>query len=189
MHEIVKKASDDADFEKVLFVIRAISDDATRPHMCVLHVERTKTGSRLVGTDGRRLHVSEIAERILPGDYETVATKTSVILRGPIEGISYPNWKRVVPSQADERGLIDLSGAGLSRKAAQCADMSIAFSRIMMHTGAVVNLRFLEDLPKKEMKVLSGGGKGKPILFKRDEGGRETLAVIMPLDVDEANAA
>jgi hypothetical protein len=60
--------------------------------------------------------------------------------------------------------------------------MSIAFSQVIEKTGEVVNLRYLEDLPKKEWSVLSQKGKHCAIVFKRENQGKEDMAVIMPMD-------
>jgi hypothetical protein len=182
MYEIIKRSADDADFEKALFVIRAISDDETRPFLCVLHVEGTRSGTRLVATDGHRLHVSEIEAKIPSGDYKTEVTKSSVILRGPVTDVNYPNWRRVVPMAANVKGKINFEKTGIGHNFGQCAGMSIAFSQVIEKTGEVVNLRYLEDLPKKEWSVLSQEGKHCAIMFKRENQGKEDMAVIMPMD-------
>jgi hypothetical protein len=182
MFEITKKDGEGEDYRKAVFVLKAISDDSTRPFMCVLHVEVTRSGSRLVCTDGRRLHVAEISQKIPSGEYSCEITKQTVFLKGPVPDIVFPNWRKVVPAKALEKGSIDFSKSGLGQKTAQCAQMSIAFHLILAKTGEVVNLKYLDDLGKEEWNVYSQEEKHKAILLKHDTDGKESLAVIMPMD-------
>ena len=52
------------DFERMSFVVKARAKASDRPFKTVLHVEQTRTGSRLVATDGLRLHVAEISKKM-----------------------------------------------------------------------------------------------------------------------------
>jgi len=183
MYEIAKAFGSGADYRASLFVLKAISDDETRPYLCVLHVEATRSGSRLVCTDGRRLHVAEIESKIPSGDYTAEATKQAVYLQESKAGLIFPNWRKVVPAKAQEKGSIDFSNSGLGQKQNQCAQMSIVFHELMAKTGEVVNLKYLDDLGKEEWRLYSQEEKHKALLFKREEAGKESIAVIMPLEI------
>ena len=183
MYEINKQSGSEADFDKARFVIRARSDDETRPFLCVLHVERAKTGTRLVATDGRRLHVAQIKQRIDPGEYEVVETKQSIILRGPLPDLQFPNWKRVVPEASEERTVIDLSTSGICKNPAKTANFSIEYARLVKETGEVLNIKFIEDLPKAEWHVYAQNEKNRSVMLKNGLEGDEVFAVIMPLNI------
>jgi hypothetical protein len=183
MYEISKAIANGEDYEKAIFVIKAMSDDFTRPNMCVVHVEGMRTGSRLVCTDGRRLHIVELDMKIPSGDYTPEVTKTTVFLRNAAGDIVFPNWKKVVPSAVNAKGSISFETSGMGNSSTKCAGMSIAFSKVIEKTGEVVNLRYLDDLPKTEWQVLSQGEKHKAIVFKRESKGKESIAVIMPMDI------
>lgn len=149
--------------------------------MCVVHVEESEGGSRLVCTDGKRLHYADITMEIPEGDYTPVITRDSIFLKGPIQIGSFPNWKRVIPEDGQDRGLVNLEKTSLGRNTSQNAGFSLMFSQIIEKTGEVVNIRYLEDLPKREWKVLSTEEKNRPIMFKRTVSGKEIVAVIMPM--------
>ncbi|MCD1655519.1 hypothetical protein K7J14_12520 [Treponema zuelzerae] len=181
MIEISKNTGTGLDYENALFVIKSISTDESRPFMCVVHAEETETGSRLVCTDGRRLHHAEIAQKIPTGEYKPLITKIAVYLKGPVDEGQFPNWQRVIPENGTDRGIINLEKTSIGRNLSQNAGFSIAFSQIIEKTGEVVNIRYLEDLPKTEWKVLSSEEKNRPLVFKRQVSGREIVAVIMPM--------
>lgn len=181
MYEIVKGNGTTHDFESTLFVLKALSDDRTRPSMCMVHAERTRSGSRLVCTDGRRLHVAEISIRIHEGNYEPVITRTSIILKGPLSDPDFPNWRKIIPLKTIEKGIVNLEKAALGKNAGLIGSLSLIHSQVVAKTGEVVNIRYLDDLQKKEWRLLSQEGKLKPILFQRTEDGKDLIAVIMPM--------
>lgn len=182
MYEIVKKHAKDHDFENTKFVLKAMSEDRTRPAMCAVHVERTRSGSRLVCTDGRRLHVAEVTIRIAEGNYEPILTKSAVILKGPISDPDFPNWRKIIPVKTIEKGTINLEKSALGKNTGMAGSLSLIHSQVVSKTGEIVNIRYLDDLQKKEWRVLSQEGKLKPILFQRSESGKDLVAVIMPMN-------
>lgn len=186
MYEIKNLGAEKDDYESLLFVLKAKSSDETRPFMCVLHVERTKSGSRLVATDGRRLHVAEIGTKLESGEYDVIIAKNSVILKENSAGLQFPNWKRVVPEKTIDKGTINLEKSGLGKNDSKAAEMSIAFGKFLEKTGEIVNLRYLEDLPKAEWSLLCQSEKRRAVMLKRGDRGKESYAVIMPLDVAAA---
>jgi hypothetical protein len=177
----IRREKHPEEFERTVFVIRACSRDPSRAHLTVLHVEQTRTGSRLVGTDGMRLHVAEIAMKIPSGDYKPVLTKDTVSLGEPVTGIMFPNWKRVIPENTRKRGVINMEDSGWGKDRNQSERLSLAFSAFLRQTGELVNLRFLEDLTKKKWSVYCQDEQGKAIFLKEEGAGPDACAVIMPL--------
>jgi hypothetical protein len=162
------------EYEKILFTLRACDRNNGRAFTNVLHVEHAKNGSRLIATDGKRMHVTEIGTRIKPGDYKPVVTKEKIKLKMPVPNVSFPNWERVVPANVVRRGCINLENAAISEN----GRVNSSFTRM---TGEEINPSFLSDLTRKPWVVYCQNEKRKALLLKeyRDEG--KTYAVIMPL--------
>jgi hypothetical protein len=185
MFEIKRTAFNADEFERVLFVCKARSNKSGHPFASVVHVEWTRTGSRLVATDGRRLHITEVKSRIPRGDYKPVITKESVAFDGPVEGIVFPNWKNIIPEAVIHKGTLNLEKTGMSRNPQLAEGMSIAFNDFVRKTGAVVSLQYLNDLPKKEWNISIHKDRKTVILMEEKNAAKETRAVFVPL----ANAA
>lgn len=162
------------EFEKILFVLRACDRYGGRGFTNVLHIERTKNGSRLVATDGKRMHVAEIKSRIKPGDYKPVATKDALRLGTPVPNAQFPNWERVVPTNIVRRGYINL-------ETATARDKNRIQNTFEQLTGERVNPNYLADLTKKPWAVYRQKENRKALLLKESGAIRETYAVIMPL--------
>ena len=162
------------EFEKILFVLRACETHGHREFAKVLRVERVGNGSRLIATDGRRLHVAEIRSGIKPGDYKPLATKDEVRLGEPIRDTQFPDWERVVPDDAELKGCFHPVSFG-RRDAKRMGD---AFERL---SGEKVNPKYLADLTKKPWMVYRRKEKGKALLLKEYGTKMKAYAVIMPL--------
>jgi len=147
----------------------------------VLHVEQTRTGSRIVATDGKRMHVSEISAKIKSGNYKPEVTKDSVVFGKTLDAVSFPSWERVVPSGTRKRGTISLVKSGMGRNEEQVRRLSEAYRAFIRQTGAGINLRYLEDLPKKDWLVYSTGDTGTAIVLKEVGAEKESYAVFVPL--------
>jgi hypothetical protein len=176
------------EFERAAFVIRACSTDPHRKHLAVLHVEQTRSGSRLVATDGMRLHICEIPEKIRSGDYKPVVTKDLIRLGEPVTGIMFPNWMKAVPSAPKERGVIHLEETGLGKDRNRTEKLSRVFNAFVRMTGSLINLRYLDDLTKTTWSVHCQAGN-RVILLKQERAKMHTCAVIMPLHEADARAA
>jgi hypothetical protein len=175
------------DFERMRFVIKACAKTADVPFKMVLHIEQTRTGSRLVACDGLRLHVAEISKKIKSGDYKPRVTKDCVSLGAPLEGIRFPAWAKAIPEKTEKRGIINLEKTGMGKDREETERLSLAFNSFVRQTGEPVNLRYLEDLTKREWTIYCQGEKQKAIVLK--EGYRNTdvadtkgpLAVLLPI--------
>ena len=162
------------EFEKILFVLRACDKCGGRTFTEVLHVERTENGSRLIATDGKRMHVAKIKTMIKPGDYKPVVTQDVIRMGKPLSGVQFPNWKRVVPVNTLHRGCINPGTAAVG-------EGNPVYRSFVRQTGEQVNPKYLEDLTKKPWTVYSQREKRKALLLKERGAKTETYAVIMPL--------
>lgn len=168
-----------ADFERIVFAVKACSKD--KPGLNVLHVEQTKTGSRLVASDGVRLHVAEISRKIKGGSYKAAVTKEAVALAVSDDIFRFPNWNNAVPLKITKRGFIDLHNAGFGNDREGAEKLTLAFNSFARQTGETVNLRYLDDLPKKQWAVYSQDEKGKAVVLREKGEEYSVYAVIMPL--------
>jgi hypothetical protein len=173
------------DFERMSFVIKACAKTGRSPFCRVLHVEQTRTGSRLVATDGLRLHVAEISKRIKSGEYKPHVVKDIISLGKPLDGIRFPTWAKAIPENAEKRGVINLANSGMGKDRNETEKLSIAFNSFVKHTGEPVNLRYLEDLTKREWTVYCQDKKRKAIVLREKNGKADSakgpLAVILPI--------
>ena len=175
------------DFELMSFVVRACSKTGDKPFKTVLHVEPSRTGSRLVACDGLRLHVAEISKKIKSGDYKPHATKDVIALGDPVAGVKFPSWPKAIPENTVKRGVINLEHSGLGKDRKENEKFSIAFKSLVKQTGETVNLRYLEDLTKREWAVYCQP-EGKSAIVLRQKSGKagepdrkSPVAVIMPI--------
>jgi len=186
----------ESDFEKVAFVCSIVRKDDQHVFKSVVHVAQTRSGSRLVATDGRRLHVAFIPHKIKSGNYVPHVLKDSVSFGEPESDIQFPNWERVVPSATRKKGVIDLTGAKFGKDNDETEKLSVAYTDLVKHTGIPVNLRFLADLTGKLwsihcQKETPERPKFKQPILLREEDSKDTYAVVMPIarDDDMAKAA
>jgi hypothetical protein len=177
----VSRMENPNEFERVLFVCKARSVNIKHPFTSVVHVEWSRTGTRLVASDGQRLHVTEIKARIPRGDYKPAVTKKTIIFGEPVEGIVFPNWKNIIPEAAINKGTLNLSNTGIGKNPKLAAGLSLVFNELMKKTGEVINLRYLDDLPKKEWNVRVYKDIKTVILLEEKDAAKETFAVFVPL--------
>jgi hypothetical protein len=173
------------DFERMRFVIKACDKAGDALFKKVLHVEQTRTGSRLVATDGLRLHSAEISIKIKSGDYKPYAAKDTVSLGVPLENVKFPSWLKAIPEKTEQRGVINLRNSGMGKDRKETEKLSLAFNDFVRKAGEPVNLRYLEDLTKREWTVHCQSGKRRAIVLKEKTGKEDSsgvpLAVIMPI--------
>jgi hypothetical protein len=169
------------EFERILFVLKACNKQSERAFTTVLHVEQTRNGSRLVATDGIRLHVAEIGTKIRSGNYKPAVSKDAILLGTPVGDVDFPAWTKVVPARASKRGVINLEAAGIGKARSASMAMARAYNSFVRQSGEKVNPHFLEDLPKRQWSIYCQNEKRKPLVLKEDGAAMETYAVIMPL--------
>jgi len=176
------------DFELMFFVTRACLKMADRPFKTVLHVEQTRTGSRLVASDGLRLHVAEISKKIKSGNYKPRINKNVIFLTELAKNINFPIWSKVIPDNPVKRGVINLEKSGLGKNQEETEKLSVALHTLIKQTGEPINLRYLEDLTKREWAIFSKEGK-KVILLRQkparigESTERSPMALFMPIAI------
>jgi hypothetical protein len=176
-------------FERMAFVVKACSNDPRRKDLLVLHVEQIREGSWLVASDGKRLHATFVAVNIRSGDYRPALVKDTVSLGEPKTGIVFPDWRRVIPGNVARRGVIDLADSGWGKDCSRTEKLSVAFNAFVRQTGELINLRYLEDLAKKQWSIHCQREKNRAILLKAEGAQEEMFAVVMPLDGETAAKA
>jgi hypothetical protein len=181
MFAIKRSALTTDEFDRVLFVCKARSNTSRHPFAAVVHVEWTRTGSRLVACDGLRLHVTEVKRRIPRGNYKPAVSKDSISFGEPVSDIVFPEWKNFVPEAPVRKGTLNLEKTGMRGNAGLAAGMSIAFNDLVKKTGELINLRYLDDLPKKEWNVRVHKDRKTVILLEQKDAAKETYAVFVPL--------
>lgn len=128
-------------FKGLQWVAVARSDDETRHTLCHVLVEQEGLITRIVATDGRRIHVHEyyaglfdtdiFDDLIQPGLYEIVAKSKKFIVITPCEtDLDYPNWRQVIPDHVPTR-----------TAAVNEANLSL----ICVRTGVVLAVDFLKE--------------------------------------------
>ena len=162
------------EYEKIKFILRACGKNTNTVFSNVLHIEQTKNGSRLIATDGKRMHVTEIGTKIKPGNYKPVIHNGTIKLGEPVSYINFPNWQNVVPTNVVRRGCITIN------KTARYKNSRIYNSFTKM-SGEKINPDFLADLLEKPWVVYTQNEKQKALLLKELNAEKETYAVIMPL--------
>ena len=177
----ISRRENPKDYERMAFVCRACMKASIERFRTVIHVERTRTGSRLVASDGRRLHVAHISKRIVSGNYKPIIGKDCISLGKPLEIDTYPNWQKVVPTVTAKIGSLDLTGTALRKDQKQVEKLSLAFNKFISLTGVPVNLCYLEDLTKKEWSVYRQENAGKAVLLYEEGSEQNVYAVIMPI--------
>jgi len=175
------------DFELMNFVVKACDKADSNPLKTVLHVEQARTGSRIVACDGIRLYAAEISKKIKSGDYKPHVTKDTITLGESEKGIDYPELVKAIPEKVERRGVINLEKSGLGKDREETERLSIAFNAFVKQTGKMINLRDLDDLPKRIWTVYTCNEDSTIILRQQDrktgEGeSKYPLAVILPIE-------
>jgi hypothetical protein len=168
------------DFEQMSFVLKACAKASKKPFTTVLHVEETRTGSRLVATDGLRLHVAEISKKVKSGDYKFKATKDFIILGKPLKGIKFPEWEKAIPKNATKSGIVSLEKTGRGNPVEKAAELSLIANSMSGKTGLVVNMRYIAELPKTTWTVYKEPGFGKVVVRQQGNENR-SFAVFVPI--------
>jgi len=188
--ELKKSASLDA----MKFLAQAMSHDATRAILNLIHVEPPTVralGETLgkieklefefiaVATDGRRLHAARIEGQMEPGDYRIIkANQSYMILAQDIHGATYPNWNHVVPKfDPKDMKRIDL----VSTK----PDMGVRAFKLVCELHALNKGHFNLDFIMQATREMSSCYVHQiddlsPLVIQDKAENWERLAVVMP---------
>lgn len=178
---VINKTKEPNDYEKIMFVIKALSLKGFGTFTSVIHAERTRKGSRIIGTDGKRIHIAEIDEKIPAGNYIPRVNGYSVCFSYPQNDIQYPSWKNVLPDNPKFKTEIDLFQSYNGSNLLGAEKLSIAYNTLIGKTGRAVNIKYLSDLSEHKWKVYSESEKSHPLVLKDYKEGDSLFAVIAPL--------
>lgn len=177
-------------FRCILWAAQARSTDETRLALQHLHFEREGKVCKIVATDGKRMHVGTYDPGMLdddiaaiePGDYEVIAKTPKLIVLTPADpgDVSFPNWRGIIPSEANRLGSIILTRANVAL--------------IGMKTGRLV----ATDYAHQACGFGAGFGKDESVWVELSESGSDSVvtikhelgtAYVMPMRMDEKDEA
>ena len=167
------------DYEKILFCMKAMGGKRNVLFTRYMHIENTRTGSRIVCTDGKRLHVANISIRIPAGNYQPEIKDNAVHFKNPSD-IVFPSWKNVVPEEVNEKGTVNLEEIGNGSKLERDEKFSSVYCSFLFNSGINVNMGFLKDLPCAKWKILTQSGEKKLVKLV-NTADKNQFAVFVPL--------
>lgn len=168
---IVKKENKKL-YENVKFVCKAVSDDDTRYYLT--GVFNDVENSRLVGTDGRRLHIFKECLPIKQGIYEVKVTAKDITIGKEIEG-QFPNYERVTPDYKDIAYELTWS----SYRYFDGTDSQNIYK--LCQLGFCLNIEYLRDLSGFTFNVSCDPEyTSRAVVFENDM----LMAIIMPMRTD-----
>jgi hypothetical protein len=160
--------------EIIKWVAEAVSIDPNRDAMRGVLIDRDDAGVRMVATDGRRLHLSEInaQESVdLPpaGVYDVRPLPDGDYILTP-KDVTYPGWRAFIREKSANRAESVVRGH----------DGVIENSMLHIYklVGAVVQYRFVDALACLGPWAMEYNDGVSPLVFLN---GRGQTAVIMPL--------
>jgi len=195
----VEKTKMGAVYDALRFVLPAVSIDETRYFMNGVHVERTsekrKKVIKLVGADGRRLHLASIPASEdgtdgIPEDGTWIVEKTkSGYAFIKQAGGTYPKWRKVVPDLTPAQFTFE---AGRYRQ--NCTHpVSMQIAKLFIAARVLLNLPFVFDIcnasityavcweEKRQRPVDGIEYLSSAVRFDADHRGYHRTAVIMPM--------
>jgi hypothetical protein len=160
--------------EIIKWVADAVSIDPGRDAMRGVLIERDGDGVRMVGTDGQRLHLSEInaqesVDLPLAGVYDVRPLPDGDYILTP-KDVVYPNWRAVIREKSAYR----------SEAVVRLKDGAIENSmlRIYKLAGAMVQHRFVDAIACLGPWAMEYEDCQSTLVFRNGNG---QTAVIMPL--------
>ena len=168
------------DYERLMFCIKALGKDSDPTFSHYLHVENGRNGSRVVATDGKRMHVSNLSVRIPAGNYQPVV-KDYAIYFGDSKDVAFPAWKNVVPDDAEYKGMMELSGLGTGSKTERDEKFTNIYCSFLFDTGFNVNLGYIKDLPNTSWKIFTKTGRNKLVMLQNLSDEQNQFAVFVPV--------
>jgi hypothetical protein len=191
---ILSKAPSKEEFDTIRFVTKGIIKklEPSEEYKNVVHVESFNEKRYIVGTDGSRLYGGHIKYSIDDGDYEVQSANNKYIKLVRYEMThEYPDWKDIIfQTKTIEKGVVDLLNTGLTRNINITQKASKEFEYLVRLTNKLVNIRFVDDLPKMDW-TFSTAEKSIFVVLRPSDTNKDLFAVIMPIarkdDVAEEN--
>lgn len=174
--------------QKFNFLAKAISREDSRYFMNVALCE----GGKLIGTDGRRLHILEAGTVESFGfedgkvyKFQKGNTKESWWAEvTSITANQFPNWKKVVPDPEKVEKSIKYNSIPFNIKSYHRGPQ-YAYTKLLREIPKenTINFSFLSDLIPYETWNVSIFGANKGIEFKTEDG--SCTAIIMPMQMED----
>ena len=176
---VITRAKSRANYEKIVFCMKAMGNVASSLFTRYMHIENTRTGSRIVCTDGKRLHVANISVRIPAGNYQPELKDNCITFRNPAD-IIFPAWKNVIPEETVFKGTVSLDGLTAGTKSERDEKFSAVYCSFLANAGFSVNMGFLKDLPSAKWNIFAQSGRKKLVKLENATD-RNQFAVFVPL--------
>jgi DNA polymerase III sliding clamp (beta) subunit (PCNA family) len=183
-YELYQGIKGDVDFNLFKFISRGISKEkSARDFEKVIHVEIYKNKKYIVVTDGRRIYLAETNHPIEEGNYHVEKNVAKYIKLVPCDLLRpYPKWSRYMEYPIEKVGKIDLYSTSLTRNVNANQKASVEFEYLVRTTNKLVNIRFVDDLPKLDWDFYKcKNNKLKHITLKATHVDRDLRAIIMPI--------
>lgn len=168
------------DYERIMFCIKALGKESDPDFTHYVHVENERSGSRVIATDGKRFHVSNLSIRIPAGNYQPVVKDYSINF-GSSKEVSFPAWKNVVPEDAQYKGIMKLLGLGTGSKTERDEKFTNAYCSFLFDTGFNVNVGYIKDLPSSNWKIFTKEGRNKRVMLQNVYDEQNQFAVFVPV--------
>lgn len=168
------------DYERIMFCLKALGKDSDPAFTHYLHVEAGRSGSRLIATDGKRLHFANLSIKIPAGNYQPVIKDYSISF-GTSKDIAFPAWRNVVPEDADYKGLLQLEGINSGSKVERDERFTNIYCSFLFDTGFNVNVGYIKDLPTVNWKIFTKTGRNNLVLLKNLKDEQNQFAVFVPV--------
>ena len=176
---VITQSKNPGDYGKILFCMKAMGGKQDAPFTKFMHIENTRTGSRIVCTDGKRLHAANLKTRIPAGNYQPEVKDNCVHFTNPSD-IFFPAWKNVLPENAKPKGTVNLENVRSGTKTEREEKFSSAYCSFLFDTGINVNMGFLKDLPCAKWNIFAQGGEKKLVKLEKNDD-KNQFAVFAPL--------
>jgi hypothetical protein len=177
---VSKIGKSDIDYDRIAWVIKVRSKDATRINIGMVLVD----GGYIVATDGHRLHISRLDRGIENGLYKVASVNGKTIVLEP-DTLSYqfPEYKRLIPS--DEEIPVEIRNVGRNNG----TNGNKTWFMRAVYQMTCINHEYLCEafMPEADCTVKYFSGM-KPLVIVEDEPGEEEgkrnvirMALVMPL--------
>lgn len=176
---VITQTKNPEDYGKILFCMKAMGGKQSVLFTRYMHIENTRTGSRIICTDGKRLHAANVKIRIPAGNYQPEVRNNCVCFKNSSD-IIFPAWKNVVPDETKLKGTVNLEGIGNGTKSEREEKFSAAYCSFLFDSGINVNMGFLKDLPCTKWNIFTKDGQNKLVKLENDED-KNQFAVFVPL--------
>jgi hypothetical protein len=193
-YEIKKTYHNSDDFQRISFVSKALStdNDVSRIYLQLIKVENEKDSeySTIIATDGRRLHMAQIEQKIPAGYYNIMTKRDTITFQESVnlpDEFHYPNYQKVIPADKDLTKVcdLDLNETSLTKNIVKTGTISRQFAKIVKRAEQVMNIRYLDDLSKRTWELYISKDATHPVLCFKTDDEKKILAVVMPMNIDE----